>query len=544
MARKKLIFIISLMSFATLGLMVLQFYWMSEAVRVKKEHFQQEIGDLLNTVAKRVEDNEALLLMKKEVNHINISDNMLSVQYDSSGSARWKEQQKIRIKQTFSSDQLAEQGFAYQVEEEAIIQKSGIANKVSLQDISNSDLRLNVDLGNFSDILKDSSIKKKQGEQIILNKIAQKSEYLNSILKQAMLSENMTLEERLPRVLLDSILQQETHNRGIWTEYNFVLKYKEGVKENIIYTSDTSKVSETLKSKYHTRLFPKDIFDTRNTLYLNFPDENVFLLKKMRAVLATSVVFVLLTLFSFIFAVKTIIQQKKISEITNDFISNMTHELKTPISTVSLACEALLDPDIQQIPSMNNRYLNVIKDENKRLSQQVEKVLQIAQLEKSNPKLRIVATDIHSLVEKAVKNSLIQVEQRGGQITTDLRATNSTLEADEVHLSNIIYNLLDNANKYSPGIPSINIVTENDKKRNGIKVMISDKGQGIPKELVNKIFDKFYRVSTGNVHNVKGFGLGLSYVKHIVEAHGGEISVKSKVNKGSTFTIYLPFKHG
>ncbi|MEH0157828.1 HAMP domain-containing sensor histidine kinase [Limibacter armeniacum] len=543
MAKRNLIFVISLMSVAMLGLIVLQFYWINEAVEERTEHFRQEIGEVLTTVVKRIEHQEAAFLTRQQVDdNIKLSDNLRSVDYDSAGNARWTEQQRLRIKRTFSSDKLTQQGFAYQVEEEAVIKRSGVARKTPIQDLNRNDLRLEQKMDDISKVVPDSSHSAKDEELAYLTKIAQKTNFIDMILRQMVMMEDKDIEERVSFNTLDSLLKQETSSRGITTDFNFAVKHMEGKKASIVYCSNDNQQADILKSDYNIRLFPQDFMDSKNTLFVHFPDEGAFILQKMGAVLGMSVVFILLTLCSFVFAVMTIIKQKRISEITNDFISNMTHELKTPISTVSLACEALLDPDIQKIPTMQNRYLNVIKDENNRLGMQVEKVLQIARLERQNIKLKIVKTDLHNLINKAVQNAAIQVENRGGAIETDLQAADTLIEADEVHMTNIIHNLLDNANKYSPEVPQISIKTEN--KDGGIMLMISDNGQGIPKESVGKIFDKFYRVPTGNVHNVKGFGLGLSYVKHIVDAHLGQISVKSKVNKGSTFTIYIPLKHG
>jgi two-component system phosphate regulon sensor histidine kinase PhoR len=226
----------------------------------------------------------------------------------------------------------------------------------------------------------------------------------------------------------------------------------------------------------------------------------------------------------------------------NDFINNMTHELKTPISTVSLACEALQDKEISQNKGFLNNYIQVIRDENDRLGQQVEKVLQMARLEKKDFKLKLEKLDMHDIIDRAMANIKLQVEKRGGNIHCELHASRTRLVTDEVHMTNILNNLLDNANKYSPENPDITIRTEN--IGTGIKIIISDKGIGMSKEELKKIFDKFYRVSTGNLHDVKGFGLGLAYVKTMVNALDGEIDVSSTPGKGSRFEIYFPQDNG
>lgn len=219
----------------------------------------------------------------------------------------------------------------------------------------------------------------------------------------------------------------------------------------------------------------------------------------------------------------------------------MTHEFKTPISTVSLACEALQDKEISENMHIRERYLTIIKVENKRLAMQVEKVLQMATLDKGEFNLKLSDVNVNQVIEEAVSNIYMQVEKKGGSVEKVLEAGEPMIQADELHLSNIIRNLLDNANKYSPFEPKITVRTED--KPNGISIKIIDKGIGLAKESLNKIFDKFYRVPTGNVHDFKGFGLGLAYVKTMVEAHGGSINVKSELNKGSMFELFFPKKN-
>jgi two-component system, OmpR family, phosphate regulon sensor histidine kinase PhoR len=216
----------------------------------------------------------------------------------------------------------------------------------------------------------------------------------------------------------------------------------------------------------------------------------------------------------------------------------MTHEFKTPISTVSLACEVLNDPDVSKTDELVHSYIDIISQENKRLGVLAEKILQTAILEKGQLNLRKENTDLHSVISDVIRKISIQIEIRDGNITTDFRATNPLIMADKVHITNVINNLLDNANKYTPKKPVIVVSTADHE--NGILLSIRDNGIGISKANQKKIFDKLYRVPTGDVHNVKGFGLGLSYVKFIVDKHGGEVSVDSEPGRGSTFRVWLP----
>ncbi|HEY1040887.1 MAG TPA: HAMP domain-containing sensor histidine kinase, partial [Bacteroidia bacterium] len=213
---------------------------------------------------------------------------------------------------------------------------------------------------------------------------------------------------------------------------------------------------------------------------------------------------------------------------------------KTPISTISLASEFLNDSSVIKTPDKVERYVKMIKDENKRLSVLVESILQTAILDKGDFKLKVVEIDVHEIINLAIQNIQLQVEQRKGTIIPKFFATDPKIFADKVHITNIVFNLMDNAIKYSKEIPEITITTEN--VTNGIIFSVKDAGMGISKDNLKRIFDQFYRIPTGNVHNIKGFGLGLSYVKAIVEKHGGTISVESELNKGTTFKVYLPVK--
>jgi two-component system phosphate regulon sensor histidine kinase PhoR len=272
-----------------------------------------------------------------------------------------------------------------------------------------------------------------------------------------------------------------------------------------------------------------------------FPDQQTFLLGKIWISLASSVLLVLVIIGIFGYALHTILTQKKLSEIKNDFINNMTHEFKTPISTVALACEALRDEDVKKSNEFFERYISIIQAENRRLGMQVEKVLQMATLEKKDFKLKLEKLNLHEVIERALENIHIQIEKREGVVVLNLQAEKQDVVADEVHLTNIIYNLLDNANKYSRQSPEITISTKN--KDHGVVLQIADKGIGMSREVQGRIFEKFYREPTGNLHDVKGFGLGLAYVKTILDVLGGAISVKSDVAKGSTFEIFIPH-HG
>lgn len=240
------------------------------------------------------------------------------------------------------------------------------------------------------------------------------------------------------------------------------------------------------------------------------------------------------------FTIFIIFRQKKLSKIKNDFINNMTHEFKTPISTISLASQMLKDNSVETTQSFIDHIAKIINDESKRLTYQVEKVLQMAVFNEARMKLKLKPISVHKIIQNLLPNFTIRVEDRNGNMYQNLDASQDVIMADEVHVSNIISNLLDNAIKYCKDSPEISISTRNKDK--GIVISITDNGIGISKEDQKMVFERFFRVHTGNVHNVKGFGLGLSYVKKVVDAHNGEVNVDSVLEKGSKFEVYLPLK--
>ncbi|MCL4164773.1 UNVERIFIED_CONTAM: hypothetical protein GTU68_041012 [Idotea baltica] len=254
--------------------------------------------------------------------------------------------------------------------------------------------------------------------------------------------------------------------------------------------------------------------------------------------LLTSGSLMLIIMAAFALTIYAILRQKRNSEIKNDFISNMTHELKTPVSTIALACEALVDPDMRAIKGSSDRYISMIKEENKRLGVLVENVLQTAIVDKGELRLKKESLKLNELIRRSVDTVQLALNKRGGSISLDFRASDDTIMADPAHLLNVIDNLVDNAMKYSPRAPEVSISTSLESGR--LIMVVSDNGIGISPEHQKRIFDTLYRVPTGNTHDVKGFGLGLSYVKAVVENHNGKVSVKSVLGKGTEIRIELP----
>ena len=536
--KKEHIYIVSgLMSFALLGLIGLQSYWIKLSIDANEEELRHDTHDALVSVSEQLEKLEAIYVANKVLSSkVDVIDEEFTFNTDSLGTSRWQESKTIKTRQQLTNPFLSQDGFVYEVEEKSTIHKSGIARKVKLIDIQSE---------NLSHIYDDIKIKPQLDtsswfgriNKSLAQKVSKKSEMVATVLDALVKgNESKHITERINKHLLDSLLKHEMLLRGIDIPYLFgVHNDQSGIFE---LSNAPEKKAKILKSRFHVKLFPSDVLSNHHSIYVTFPNEDTFVVRQIWGTLTASIGFILLIIACFLVAVMTIFRQKKLSQATKDFISNMTHELKTPIATVSLTTEALLDPDIQKMSTLTNRYLNVIKEENNRLAIQVDRVLQIAQLDKKDFKLKISEFDIHQVIKKVTKNIEIQIKTKDGKLTTNLEAENSIIQADQVHITNIIFNLLDNANKYSPKIPDIKIHTISSEK--SIKIAIIDKGKGMNKENVKKIFDKFYRVPTGNLHDVKGFGLGLSYVQTMVEAHKGTIEVRSELGTGTTFTVTLP----
>lgn len=270
---------------------------------------------------------------------------------------------------------------------------------------------------------------------------------------------------------------------------------------------------------------------------VRFPNRTSHIFNSMRLTVVFAAILGITLLF-FLYSIFVILRQKRLSEMQKDFINNMTHEFKTPISTIKISADVFLNhPNIQKDKRLN-QYAHIIKEQNHRLNNQVEKVLQLAKIERNNFQLNLEKTDLHDLLENIVESVKLKVESVGGNLHHHLAATNPIVKADKLHLTNIFHNLLDNAIKYCNGAPQITVSTE-DQGSKGILLKIEDKGIGIAKEHQNKVFKKFYRVPTGNVHNVKGFGLGLFYIKNVCKAHGWKVQLESEPGLGTTISVLI-----
>lgn len=381
-----------------------------------------------------------------------------------------------------------------------------------------------------------------ESSRILQNKLRERYIHERALLDDILirlLSESYVrpIEERIDFQQVNEILDKELDFNGLNLPHYFSVIDKDG-KE--LYKSKGFDEEGENDSEYYTQiLFPNDPNPQSNYLRVYFPTKNNYIRSSL-TLLIPSVIFTILLLFTFIYAMIIISRQKRLSEMRTDFMNNMTHELKTPVSSISLAAQMLNDKSVPKTPAMIEQLSGVVSSETKRLTQQIEKVLQMSIFEKESSALKLIEMDINDMIINISSNFAIKVENTGGTIETDLDAEDCYALVDEIHFTNIIYNLMDNALKYSKGPLNLHLKTWNEK--NNLLISVEDNGIGIKKSDQKRIFDKFYRVSTGNVHNVKGFGLGLAYVKKVVTDHKGTIRVESELNKGTKFIISIPLK--
>jgi len=348
---------------------------------------------------------------------------------------------------------------------------------------------------------------------------------------------DIPLQERVRPQLLENTLAAFLEDAGIDIPYEYCL----ASNDEVIYSKSAKKMTCLQEPDiYRKKLFNDAVYSQPGELILHFPEQDKYILRSSAMMLGSSILFNLIIIFTFAYTIHAILRQKKLSEMKTDFINNMTHELKTPISTIKLATEMLTDKTLPKTSNSIDRYANMIHEENERLESHVEKVLQYARIEKDTLKLNIVPVNMHNIIQEAIQKIGLQVSKKGGEINYTLDALQSVVQGDQLHLTNVVSNLLDNANKYSEGAPNITVFTRTTTE--GLAIAVKDNGIGMTKETIKRIFDKFYRVPTGNIHNVKGFGLGLSYVKSMVEAHGGTVTARSKMGKGSTIEFTLPIE--
>ena len=496
-------------------LLYLQLSYIEEMAKMKKEQFDESVNRSLYQASRNLEVNETLRYLEKDVNETE----RRAFRQDSVMTRSGKLNDVVQHSHQYSVS--GKDGTIY-----SSFQLKTITTKPST-------IPKGMILRSDKNTLNEAS---KSLQEIVRNRyVYQKAlldEVVYSILYQA---SERPLKERINFKLLDQDIRAELLNNGINIPYHVTVSTADG--REVYRCPDYTE--EGLAYTYSQVLFRNDPSTKMGVVRIHFPDINSYIFSSIRFMIP-SVVFTVVLLITFIFTIVIIFRQKRYTEIKNDFINNMTHELKTPIASISLAAQMLNDKSVTKSETMMQHLGSVINDESKRLRFLVEKVLQMSMFDRKKAVFKKKQLDVNELVENAAHSFSLRVEHTGGKIYTEIEAVDSTVYVDETHFQNVIFNLMDNAVKYRKQDEPLDIYLRTWNEGSKLMLSIRDTGMGIKKENLKKIFEKFYRVHTGNLHDAKGFGLGLAYVKKIVDLHKGVIHVESDYGKGTTFTISLP----
>jgi two-component system phosphate regulon sensor histidine kinase PhoR len=521
MSKQKLVTLIVLMALVMTGLILVQINSIQKSARIREEQFDQTVRQILSQVVLKMEEHERVLILEEELYAARQQDTAL-LTLPAFGNLLPRGLQEANLSLSFnysSTTHSLQPRVEYQFTDTIISLRNTTRGRPG-------------DFPSAFDKLHDYNL---QQQRLLEQRLSE-----NFQLLQRLFFRSRPIEERIDVGFLTKTLSEDLLFQGISLDYRYAIKTFPTGQEKTISESPGFK-SVKKKKEYTHVLFPNDIYEIPNYLVIYFPKRSGFLIRATGIMVIPTFILTSLLIAIFAYTIYIILKQKKLSQIKNDFINNMTHELKTPISTISLASQMLQDETISNTPKTIAHISSVINQESKRLSYQVEKVLQMAVFNEGRLKLRFREFELNDLVRTVIASFELRVKNKNGVLHTDLRASNDKIYGDEIHITNVVFNLLDNAFKYSNEIPEITVTTET--RRESVVLTVADKGIGIPREHQEQIFERFYRVPTGNVHNVKGFGLGLSYVKKIVEAHNGKILVESAVNKGTQFSIYFPFNN-
>jgi two-component system phosphate regulon sensor histidine kinase PhoR len=510
------------LSLAMMALVAVQAYWIKHSIRSEEVQLGLLVSQVLTDVSDELVKNETVINIIEEVQPP-------VVQHQS--RAFWNFQ--IDARSVLSGDS----GHVMHMDEEFYVYSQPpvplVNQKVELIDDS-----ILVILGEdelMQDTILISAMKHEQLRSELEKEWMEQEVFVDRIVRRMMVEEE-GIEDKISGSQVETLLKKKLAEKGVRMPFEYAV-YHEGEKP--IFQSESFNEYENYKY-FRASLFPGSVFSKPTLISIYFPDEKQHLRKSMGLIGGSSLLITLLVLMLFSLALFIIFKQKRLSEMKNDFVNNMTHELKTPISTISLASQMLSDRSIPDEQKNLGQISRIIQAESKQLGYQVERVLQMAIFDDGQLKLKIQEVDLHDIIETVAQNFLLQLEKREGKLEFLPEAEETVISGDVMHLTNVISNLIENAMKYTRRTPEITIATKN--MEGSIVVSVVDNGIGISKEDQKRIFDKFFRVPTGNVHNVKGFGLGLSYVKLIVEHHDGSIHTKSEPEMGSQFDIHLPLR--
>lgn len=516
--------LVLLMSISLLGIIFVQVYWFNTSLEKSEEQFKFHIKQVLGNVAEKLQKQEEYAFYSKREN---LKKNIGKEPQKSDLLEYGYYQRNAKTNETiiYSNSIIAEDYDMFSTLFDKKIDNSKLKSYTAKRktEIFNSNSFDNSGIQNK--IIPDVTIEK-SGNLDILERAGFEIQYKDIV-------STYPIQERISKENLQKILTNELNEYGVKTPFEFNV-YSNGLatkikSEHFAYDKDAT---------YSIPIFIDNDGNNKYSLLISFPQKKKFLFSDILAITLLSIIFTLVIIIAYTNALHQLIKQRQISEIKTDFINNMTHEFKTPIATINLALDAIKNPKVIEDKEKIFRYLQMIRDENKRMHAQVENVLRISKLEKKELDISKESQNVQDIIEDAVDHVHLIIEDRQGTITTHFEANRTTVLLNDVHFTNVIVNILDNAIKYSPDAPVIDISTENIK--DFILIKVKDHGAGMTKAAQKRIFEKFYREHTGDLHNVKGHGLGLAYVKRIIEDHNGQIFVESEKGKGSTFIIKVP----
>lgn len=517
--------LVVLMSLSLIGIILVQVYWFNTSFKNNDEQFRYHVTQVIGNVANKLQKEEMYTYYNK---------------YNKLKDSIGKEPEKSDFLEFgyYQRDSRTNETIIYSnniISEDFNVSSSFFDKKTdSIKKLKNFTSKRVTEVYNNNDI-DNSSVQQKVTPDIKIQKTG-KLDILENAQFEIFFKDiaaAKSLQERVSKGKLHKLLETELKEYEVKTPFEFGI-YSNGLATKV--KSDRFRYDKN--STYSIPIFTDNEGNNKYELLVSFPHKEKFLFSELVGITLLSIIFTLIIIIAYTSALNQLIRQRQISEIKTDFINNMTHEFKTPIATINLALDAIKNPKVIDDKEKVNRYLQMIRDENKRMHAQVENVLRISKLEKKELEINKESNNIHDIIEDAIEHVNLIIEDRQGGITTHLLASRTTVLLNDVHFTNVIVNVLDNAIKYSPEEPKIDVYTENIK--DFVIIKIKDQGAGMSKVAQKRIFEKFYREHTGDLHNVKGHGLGLAYVKRIIEDHNGEIFVESEKGKGSTFIIKIP----
>lgn len=516
--------LVLMMSLSLIGIILVQVYWIKTSVENNEEQFKYHVKQAIGNVADKLEEQETYSYLSV---YNQIKDSIGKTPKQSDLLEFFYVHTNAKTNETiiyFNSIMPQDYGISssfFDKKTDSVKLKNYVAKR-----------RTEVYGGNLID---NSSIHSNDNPNLKIER-SQKLEILDKAQFQIFFKDIAALkpiQDRVSKEKLESLLKNEMESYGVNTPFEFGI-YSGGLATKV----KSDKFKYNINTTYGNKIFVDNEGNSNFQLLVSFPKKQSFIFSSLIGITSLSIIFTIIILLAYVSALNQLIKQRQISEIKTDFINNMTHEFKTPIATINLALDAIKNPKIVEDREKTERYLQMIRDENKRMHAQVENVLRISKLEKRELDISKEPMDVNEIIEDAIEHISLIVEDKKGSIETHLEAKRTTILLNDVHFTNVIVNVLDNAIKYSSEIPKIEVYTENVK--DFVVIKIKDQGVGMSKIVQKKIFEKFYREHTGNLHNVKGHGLGLAYVKRIVEDHNGQVFVESEKGKGSTFIIKLP----